>query len=136
LPLLDRSNYYKGLLILIRRDRIIDCRERALMLEIGRVLDFDRRFCEAAINDVLRNRHIKDEPIVFPNRQIAECFLRDGLRIALVDEEMHPRELAWLETIARSNQLNAAWLDAEVDRIRENKDGSGGSRPLAIQQFL
>jgi hypothetical protein len=136
LPLLDRSYYYKSLLILIRRDRTIDSRERELMMRIGKMLDFDPRFCEAAIEDVLRNRHIRDEPVIFPDRRIAECFLHDGLRLALVDEEMHPQELSWLKTVARSNHLETGWLDAEVERLRLSREEPGETRPLDIQQYL
>jgi hypothetical protein len=57
LPLIIRSHYYKGLLVLLRRDRIIDARERDIMLQIGEVLDFDRRFCEATIDNLLSNRN-------------------------------------------------------------------------------
>jgi hypothetical protein len=136
LPLLDRSNYYKGLLVLARKDRTIDPRERELMIRVGRMLDFDKRFCEAAIDDLLRNPHITDEPIVFPTQEIAECFLRDGLRLAIVDEEIHPEELAWLKTVARVNGLTTEWLDAEAKRLGEKEASPDLSCPLAIQQHL
>jgi hypothetical protein len=136
LPLLDRSNYYKGLLVLAGKDRIVDPRERELVIRVGGILDFDKRFCEAAIDDLLRNPHITDEPIMFPTREIAECFLRDGLRLAIVDEEIHPQELAWLQTIARVNGLTTEWLDAEAKRLREKEGSPDLSGPLAIQQYL
>jgi hypothetical protein len=117
LSLLDRSNYYRGLLVLTRRDQVIHPRERQLMLEFGRILDFDKRFCEAAIDDLLRNPHIKNEPVTFSNPKTAECFLRDGIRLALVDKNISPKELGWLRSVARANGRTDSWLDAEVQRL-------------------
>ena len=37
--LMDRGNYYRGLLVLIGRDRIIDSREHELMLQLGKILE-------------------------------------------------------------------------------------------------
>jgi hypothetical protein len=111
---LDRSKYYRGLLVLVRRDRVIHGRERDLMLRIGRLLDFDQRFCKAALDDLLRNREITDEPVVFSRREIAECFLTDAVALAGCDDDIHPHELACLRSIARANGLTEAWLDARV----------------------
>jgi hypothetical protein len=33
-----KSYYYRGLLVLLRRDRIVDNREKDLMLQIGEIL--------------------------------------------------------------------------------------------------
>jgi hypothetical protein len=93
---LDRSKYYRGLLVLVRRDRVVHRRERDLMLRIGRLLDFDQRFCAATLDDLLRNRLITDEPVVFSRREIAECFLTDAAALACCDDDIHPHELACL----------------------------------------
>jgi hypothetical protein len=42
LPLAVKIDYYRGLLVLSRRDRIIDDREREFLVRIGGILDFDR----------------------------------------------------------------------------------------------
>jgi len=136
LSLREKSHYYRGLLVLARRDRVIDSRERELMLRIGRMLDFDTRFCEAAIDDVLRNKHISDDPILFHSLDTVQCFLRDGLRLAMVDGEMHPRELEWLKVVARANHVAHAWLEAEIARVQENTTQIDRSFPLAIQKHL
>jgi len=133
---LDRSNYYRGLLVLMGKDRIIDPRERELVLQFGRILDFDKRFCEAAIDDLLDNAYITDEPVIFSNRRTAECFLRDGFRLALVDEELHPQELLWLKGVAQANGLTDEWLDAEVKRLQQKKGSFDLPASLEIQQYL
>jgi hypothetical protein len=131
----ERSIYYRGLLILVRRDRIIDVRERELMIRIGRMLDFDERFCEAALNDLLSNAHIKRETVIFSEALIAECFLHDAVRLALVDQELHPREMAWLRSVAQANGLSNKWLDDAVRRFSEETNPTD-QFPLAIQQYL
>ena len=134
--LMDRGNYYRGLLVLIGRDRIIDSREHELMLQLGKMLDFDIRFCEAAITDLLDNEHINEKPILFDEPAIAECFLRDGLKLALADKEIHAQELSWLKTIARANKLTDDWLDKECRSLLGNKDTDIQPPSFEIRRYL
>jgi hypothetical protein len=136
LSLLDKSNYYKGLLVLMRRDRIIDAREKELMLQLGEILDFDRRFCEAAIENLLTNAHITREPIIFSDEHVKKCFFHDALRLALVDNCLHPMELRWLRTMARANNQSKQWLDAIIREFEEKKESQDQSAPFEIQQYL
>jgi hypothetical protein len=133
---LDRSNYYRGLLVLTRRDHVVDPREREAMLRLGMMLDFDRRFCESAINDLLRNPHITNEPVTFSNRETAICFLRDGIRLALVDSEIDPKELAWLKAVAQANGLTEAWLDLELQHARQNTNTADKAVWPGIEEHL
>ena len=114
IPLIDRGAYYRGLLVLIRRDRIVDRQERDFMIQLGRKLDFDKRFCNAAIDDLLKNPHIKDIPMNFSNKKIAESFLRDAILLAFVDDELHSRELSWLREVARENGIDDEWLNGQL----------------------
>ena len=136
MSLLDRSTYYKGLLVLMGKDRIIDPREREMMLRVGRILDFDKRFCDAAIDDLLQNAYITGNPILFSSRGIAECFLSDAVRLAIVDEEMHRLEWTWLKAVASTNGIPEEWLDCEVRRIWENKNPLDLSTKFAIEKYL
>ena len=136
LSFLDKSNYYRGLLVLAAKDRIVDRRERELMLRWGKILDFEQRFCEAAIDDLLDNAYISHEPVIFSEREIAECFLHDAIRLALVDENLHPQELTWLESVAQANGLTQEWLDAEIQSALKTKTPSDQPIRLDIQQHL
>ncbi len=133
---LDRSIYFKGLLILIGRDRVIDPRERELILRAGRILDFETRFCAAAIDDLLRNQHITHDPVIFSGRQIAECFLRDSIRLSLIDNKVHPHELAWLKAVALANDLSEKWLEEEMRRCSKHENSADESVLPAIRPFL
>jgi hypothetical protein len=132
----DRGNYYRGLLVVTKQDRVVDPRERELMLIIGQLLDFDRRFCEAAIGDLLRNPHIGDTPILFEDPAIAECFLRDGLRLALADQALSPAELKWLRSVAEANCISQDWLDSELQRCASGRPGDDIPETLAIRDHL
>jgi|WetSurMetagenome_2_1015567.scaffolds.fasta_scaffold248231_1 hypothetical protein len=136
LPLIIRSHYYKGLLVLMRRDRSIDTRERDLMLQIGEVLDFDRRFCEAAIDDLLSNANITRDPVIFCDENIKECFFRDALRLALVDGNLHKMELRWLRKVAYSNGRTDQWLDSLIQEFQGKKNAQDGKVPFEIQRHL
>ena len=124
IPLLERGIYYRGLLVLIRQDRVISNRERELMIRIGQKLDFDKRFCECAINDLLKNPHIKGKVIKFSDKKIAESFLRDAVTLAIVDGEIHPKEQSWLKAVASANGLRNEWLDAEIRGNQNNQPNS------------
>ena len=134
--LIDRGKYYRGMLVLIGQDRIVDPREHKLMLQFGKMLDFDKRFCEAAIADLLDNKYINDEPIHFDESAIAECFLRDALRLAFIDKEIHSQELSWLKTIARTNKLTDAWMDEEHTRLHKDRITDTSPESFEIHQYL
>jgi hypothetical protein len=136
LSLLNRSHYYKGLLVLSRRDRFVDAREKTLLLQMGKILDFDRRFCEATIDDLLSNTHITREPVIFSEERIKECFFRDALRLAFVDGYLHPMELCWLRTVAHANNQSDQWLDAIIRESEENIGALDRSTPFEIQRYL
>jgi hypothetical protein len=136
LSLLDRSYYYKGLLVLVRRDRIIDAREKSLLLQLGGILGFDRRFCEATIDDLLSNTHITREPVIFSDELLRECFFRDALRLALADGYLHPMELRWLRSVAQANNQNNQWLDAIIRESKEKEETLERSAPFEIQRYF
>ena len=133
---LDRSKYYRGLLVLVRKDHVVHRRERALLLQIGKLLDFDPRFCEAALDDLLKNPSITDEPVVFSSREIAECFITDALAVSGADDEIHPHELACLKSIALANGFADDWLDACVRLYIEKRSRQDLPPFPAVQQFL
>jgi hypothetical protein len=134
--LLDRSNYYRGMLVLIGRDRIIHPDEHKLMLQVGGMLDFDKRFCEAAITNLLENEHINEDPIHFDAREMAECFLRDALKVSLVDKDLHVRELAWLQSVARTNEIPDDWLENERRLVMETALQEYSPESLEIYRHL
>ncbi len=135
IPLVDRGVYYRGLLVLMRRDRIIGDRERKMMLRFGQILDFDKRFCEAAIDDLLKNPHIKDKAMMFTDRRTAESFLRDAIALAFVDEDLHPKELVWLKSVAGANGIDDEWLKTQLKDRNRLSDKAQGLLTSAIAKL-
>lgn len=109
--LLDRSLYFKGLLILIRQDRSIREPEKKLMLRIGAIMGFEKKFCKNNINEIMNNKNIDDSPPVFSRSEIARFFIHDGLIISAVDKDIHENELAWLKKVAAVNGIEQSFVD-------------------------
>ena len=121
ISLVDRSMYFKGLLLLIRKDLKIDQEEREMMMRIGKILGFEETFCKNTITEILDNKYIIDESPSFSNPDIAKCFIKDGLRLALVDGQFHGREADWLKSVAEQHGLEDTWyeqaLKATLDHL-------------------
>lgn len=111
ISVIDGSNYFKGLLLLIRKDGKIAKEEHSMLSSIGKNLGFDEDFVENAIDEILKNRYISTNPPVFSSREIAEKFLKDGLIIAASDNEIHPQEEKWLCSIASKNSIEKSWVE-------------------------
>jgi hypothetical protein len=135
LSLRERSECFRAFLLLIGQDRVVAIEERELLRHIGKVLDFERRFCEEAIDDLLENAHISTDPPVFSRREYAEAFLCDCIRIARADRSLHPGELAWLVRIAEANGLDRLWLEEMMGTLTE-KGTPGKSERMEIEQYI
>lgn len=58
--LLDASEYFRGLLLLIRQDHTITESETRLIRRVGKTLGFEKEFCDNAIQDILENEYIRE----------------------------------------------------------------------------
>ena len=112
ISLMDRSLYFKGLLLLIRKDRVVGEEERALMMRIGRLFSFEKGFCQEVIDEILTNQHVVDEPPLFSEPDVARCFVQDGLKLSRVDGQIHDKERRWLKAVVERNHLDPDWYEA------------------------
>lgn len=131
MTLADRSNYYRGLLILIRKDNIITEEEKATLLRLGEILQFNRSFCEDTIRDLLNNPHFDESPPKFSSQAVAEMFLQDGIRVAFADHNLHKAEFKWMQEIADLNGVNAHWFS---DQLYAFLDDSREPGPFKLEQ--
>lgn len=122
IPIIDASEYFRGLLLLIRKDHRITDVESLLMKRIGKTLGFEREFCENAIQEILENSYIKDTPPVFSMNVLAMKFIKDSLTLALSDKEAHAAEVEWLRATAEKNGLDIEWFLHELKNARMRKD--------------
>jgi len=135
ITILDKSLYLKGLLLLISKDKIITESEKKYVMEAGRSLGFEDRFCENAISEILENDYIDQTPPKFSSREIAEYFINDGFTIALSDYDLHAEELKWLHITANENLISGLEFN---HMIREfiNTSTSVPFEHLNIQKML
>jgi hypothetical protein len=121
--LADHGLYYRGLLVLVRRDRKIDEAERDMLMRVGKALGFEETFCAQAIREILENEYIPDEPPHFDNQELARCFLRDGIRLAWADRNIDGSELSFLKSVGALHGIDEPWLEQAIEQItREEQD--------------
>jgi hypothetical protein len=121
ISVIDGSNYFKGLLLLMRKDRKIARPEIEVMKRIGKKLGFDSEFCDNAIHEILDNEYIIDEPPAFSSRELAVRFIKDGLVLVFADNESHPSEVEWLRRTAENHSLDATWFRHETENAANTK---------------
>lgn len=119
LTLIDRSNYFKGLLILAGKDQLINAKEIEIMERLGYLLDFDNGFVNECINDLLRNEYITEEPVIFSTKEIAESFIKDGIKIVLSNNVIESREFNWLVSIADVNGINSSFYSPLIEEFKK-----------------
>jgi len=117
MTLVERSMYFKGLLLLVCNDGVIHEKERAMMMRVGGLLDFEQRFCEKTIAKALGNNLINTELPKFSNSDVAKCFIRDGIRLALADGHFHAKENDFLKMVAVHHGLKEVWFEQAVKTI-------------------
>ena len=128
ISVLDGSNYFKGLLLLIRKDRRITESEIVLMERIGKSLGFEREFCSKAIQEILVNNYIEDKPPLFSSKDLACMFIKDGFVLANADNEIHSYEKEWLRSVAKKNGLDSHWFRQESEAAKAHR-----SPPLRLE---
>lgn len=127
---IDASNYFKGLLLLIRKDHKVTEAETAMITRIGKQLGFEKEFCETAIQEILKNRFIEDTPPAFSSRELAMMFIRDGLAVALSDGKLDYKEEKWLRSVVEKNLLSRRWFVGELEKASSRK-----SAPDQLEAF-
>ena len=116
----DKGKYFRGLLILIGKDGNIDINERKAILKICDKLGFESKFSDEAVNEFLENTYIDNAPPKFSSQDIAINFLKDAIKLSLVDNDFHTEELEWLEKVAITNGIPNNWLDQELQKTIKN----------------
>lgn len=115
ITVIEGSDYFRGLLLLISKDRKISEPEIILMKRIGKTLGFEKDFCNQAIQEILENKFVLNEPPKFSTNELAKKFIKDSLMLAGSDNENHISEEAWIESIAKVNGIEIEWFLKEKD---------------------
>ncbi len=111
ISLVERSKYFKGLLLLLGKDNKITEDETDLLLKVCDTMGFDKSFCRNAIRTLLENEYIIDDIPVFSEDEIVKSFLKDGFNIAYADNDLDSRELKFLSDVAKLNGIDDEWFN-------------------------
>jgi hypothetical protein len=136
LTLLDRSSYFKGLLLLIKRDNVINENEKSLMIKIGKTLGFDKSFIEGAVKELMENEFLTDDVPTFSDRFIAESFILDGLKVAFSDNNLSAEELEHLTKIANQNGIDKEWFMLIISKYIKHSDDLNTNEFLFVTKYL
>jgi hypothetical protein len=126
ITLMDRSLYFKGLLLLVRKDGLIHEEERDLMMRVGGAFGYEKQFCGDTIQNALVNRYIEDSPPVFSDPEIAKRFIIDGIRLSLSDRLVHEREWGWIKAVAERNGIDPVWFSNAFETAGKTTSETGG----------
>lgn len=137
LNLLDRSNYLKGLLVLIGKDKKISEDENNFIMNVGKILGFDKEFCQEAIDTLLENEYISQDPPVFSNSEFAMSFIVDGISVSLTDNDLDSLEVSYLQTLAEQNKVDKSWFSQQLSTAERISKNSRFDIPqLAVEKHL
>ncbi len=134
--MLDRSTYFKGLLLLIKADNLVTEGENELMTKIGQTLGFEKSFIERAISELIENEFLTNDIPIFSHKSIAESFILDGLKVAFSDDEFSAEELEHLTNIATQNGIDKEWLMLLIAKYLKHSDTLNTNEFLFVNKYL
>jgi hypothetical protein len=135
IPIIDKSNYLKGLLITARKDNQLAESEKKIIKDISVKLGFASDFYEDIIKSLLNNKYITDEPIKFTDIKIAESFVDDGLRLAFSDNRVTDNEINWLRATAEVNGIEKKWFEEKMS-IHKSSPGLLMNSDFALYSII
>jgi len=111
---IDRSNYLRGLLLLIRKDKNVWDYEHVFFLEESASLGFDKEFSVTALRELIGNKYIDNTPPLFSNKNYAVRLIIRGVSLIRQNIRIHPDEVNFLIATARVNGLSDKWVNKIV----------------------
>lgn len=120
IPIIDRSNYLKGLFIVAKLDGSLTQYEKDFLKKISEQLGFSKDFYEETVRNLMRNKYIKDEKIKFSSKEIALSFIEDALNIATSDGSLAEPEKKWFTEMAELNGIEIEELNKKINQVKIN----------------
>lgn len=120
IPVLDRSNYLKGLLITAKLDKHLSDKEKEIIKGISDKLGFATDFYNDVIRSLLSNQYISEEPILFSDSKIAESFLTDAIKLACSGGSISDAEINWLNETAKVNLIEPDFIQKKINTFKES----------------
>lgn len=135
IPIIDRSNYLKGLFITAKLDKELTEKEKDILKKISDKLGFATDFFQETVRSLLINKYIIEEPIVFSNLEIAQSFIKDAVKLACVNGVVTNAEMDWLKKTADINKINSNFVEKEFKSFRDTPRSLIGS-DLALYSII
>ncbi len=135
IPIIDRSNYLKGLFITAKLDKELTEKEKDILKKISDKLGFATDFFHETVRSLLINKYIIEEPIVFSNLEIAQSFIKDAVKLACVNGVVTNAEVDWLKKTADINKINSNFVEKEFKSFRDTPRSLIGS-DLALYSII
>lgn len=120
IPLIDRSNYLKGLFITAKLDKELSQKEKEILKKISDKLGFATDFYYETIRSLLNNKYIKEEAIIFSDKEIAMSFINDAIKLACSNNIVTKEEVSWLKNTAQANDLDSTIVEKELKLYKES----------------
>lgn len=120
IPLLDRSNYLKGLFITAKLDKQLCDKEKEFIKNISDKLGFAQDFYKETIRGLLTNNYLLNDPIKFSDEKIARSFLKDAVKLAMVNDILKDAEINWLKKTAALNNIDEEFIDTSIAALKES----------------
>lgn len=118
IPLLDRSNYLKGLFITAKLDRQLSENEKEILKKISDKLGFAKDFYDETVRGLLSNKYLGEDTIIFSDKNIAKSFISDAVKLIFSDGSDTQKELEWLRKIASANMIEDDFIDNQINQVK------------------
>ena len=133
---LDRSNYFRAMLLLSGKDRKISKAEQNFINTLGEKLGFEKSFTKSAVNSFFSNKHIPNDPPRFSNREIAKSFIRDGIKLIIEDPKINQDEVDWISNVAKVNGISENWIFDLIEKSKQVQSFETSPITLEVESFL
>ena len=120
LSYIDTSSYLRGLLILIRKDKIVHKNEKQLMLEIGEKLGFKSEIYIKTVDEFLAKKNIDDTPPKFSSMKVSLRFIEEAISMAFIDNYFHLQEFSWLNDVAKVNKIPKEKVKEKIEKYMKD----------------
>lgn len=127
IPIIDRSNYLKGLFITAKLDKELTEKEKDILKKISDRLGFASDFYHETVRSLLINKYIIEEPIIFSDQEIARSFIKDAVKLASVNGLATEAEIDWLKKTADINKITSTFVEKEFSSVKETPRSLLGS---------
>jgi hypothetical protein len=132
----DRGKYLRGMLLLIGKDQRVLDNERFWFYELGKVLGYDKEFCETVVRELPENEFLETIPPKFSDVEIAKAFIIDGIHLAFADRELNPSEMLWINAIAEINGIDILWGMTEYEKFRHKNFSTTDVYKFEVEKLL